>query len=195
MKSTMEGKPADLILVRHSMPEIDPARPARQWQLSDEGRWRCQELAKRLSPYMPQVIVSSEEPKAVETARIVATALGMEYQTATGLHEHERSGMGWSSQEEFVEAVAKLFAQPERLVMGNETADQAYARFASSVDDLISRYAGQSLMIVAHGTVMSLFVSRRCGVEPFPLWRQLGLPAYIRLRIPDYEVMEIVSIA
>ena len=57
-----------LILVRHSSPEIVPAVPADQWPLSEAGRLRCKTLAKKLAAHHPNVVVSSTEIKALETA-------------------------------------------------------------------------------------------------------------------------------
>jgi broad specificity phosphatase PhoE len=45
---------------------------ASQWRLSDTACQRCLLLAKRLAGYRPQTIVASAEPKAVETAQLVA---------------------------------------------------------------------------------------------------------------------------
>ena len=57
-----------LILVKHSLPEIVPDIPSAKWHLSDEGRRRALVLAGRLSSFEPSRVVSSHEPKAVETA-------------------------------------------------------------------------------------------------------------------------------
>ena len=55
----------DIIFFRHSLPQIDPALPAREWHLSEEGQKRCRVLAERLASYNPQRIISSLEPKSV----------------------------------------------------------------------------------------------------------------------------------
>ncbi len=34
-----------LILVKHSLPVLEPAVPAREWRLGEEGRRRCAGLA------------------------------------------------------------------------------------------------------------------------------------------------------
>ncbi len=46
-------------------------------------------------------------------------------------------------------------------------------------------------MVVAHGTVITLFVARRAGLEPFPFWKRLGLPAFVALSLPDYAVQSV----
>ena len=62
----------NLILVKHSLPEIIPTIPAKEWVLSKPGQVRCEVLAERLESYSPDIVTSSVEPKAVETAQIIA---------------------------------------------------------------------------------------------------------------------------
>jgi broad specificity phosphatase PhoE len=182
-----------LILVRHSLPKFVTGVPAGQWHLSAEGRLRCQRLADRLAAYDLALIVTSEEPKAVETGQIVADILGLPLETASDLHEHERGVvMDMGSQGEFRARVARLFQLPDELVMGYETANQAHARFAAAVDLVVKRRAAKSLAIVSHGTVMTLFVARANGLDPVPFWRGLGLPAFAVLSLPDLKLTEVV---
>jgi broad specificity phosphatase PhoE len=168
------------IFFRHSLPVMDPAIPAREWRLSEEGQLRCRLLAGRLAHFNPQRIVSSLEPKALETAQIVAETLSMPYESAVGLHEHVRSRTGYTSQEAFDASVKAFFEQPDQLVYGDETADQTHTRFTQAVETIQDRYPGQTpLVIVTHGTVISLYVARACGVDPFSLWKSLKLPCIV----------------
>ncbi len=183
-----------LILVRHSQPQIVPQVPARQWKLSAAGRRRCEPLARRVAPYRPARIFTSREPKAVETARAIAEALGVAWETAADLHEHDRTGeVFYQDRAAFVERVRDFFAHPDKLVFGRETADQAHRRFVAAVHALAAGHPEGTQAIVTHGTVMSLFVSRAAGLDPYPLWQRLGLPAYLVLRaMPDarYEIVD-----
>ena len=182
-----------LILVRHSLPEISPSLPAKQWSLSEAGRQRCRPLANRLAALAPDVIVTSDEPKAMETGRIVAALLGKPLKTAQGLHEHDRSNVAFESTEWFEAAVARFFAEPGRLVFGNETADQAHRRFSEAVANVLEEHPEQNVAIVAHGTVMTLFVARTGGLEPFPFWKRLGLPAFVVLSRPKFDLVRVVE--
>ena len=182
-----------LILVKHSQPEIVTALPAAQWRLSDAGRRRCAALADRLAAYQPAAIVASREPKAEETAQIAAERLRLHHTTAAGLHEHDRSNVGWSSAEDFEAAVARFFAHPSELVFGRETADQARARFAAAVDAAVAAHPHGNLVVVAHGTVIALLVAVRAGIEPLSLWRRLGLPSFVVLSLPDMALLEVVE--
>jgi broad specificity phosphatase PhoE len=182
-----------LILVKHSLPAIDPATPAETWPLSAEGRRRCGPLAALLAPDQPSAIVASQEPKATETAAIVAGRLGVPFETFPGLHEHVRTNVGWLGAAAFAETVARCVARPDELVFGQETANQARDRFAAAVGCVLARHPSGSVAVVAHGTVISLFVAARAGLDPFALWRRLGLPAVVVLARPDLALLTVVE--
>jgi len=92
----------ELVLVRHSLPEMVASVPASQWQLSDEGCRRCEPLAQWLAAYDLAAVITSTEPRAVETGQIVAEALRLPLETAPGLHERERGVVkSIGSREEF----------------------------------------------------------------------------------------------
>ncbi|HMB22329.1 MAG TPA: histidine phosphatase family protein, partial [Anaerolineales bacterium] len=118
-----------IILVKHSLPEIIPAIPASQWSLSEAGQTRCKTLTEKLMPYSPDVIVSSTEPKAIETAQIIARQMDIPSHLFEGLHEHDRTGVEFLGREQFVSRVQQFFKNPDELVMGRETARQARDRF------------------------------------------------------------------
>lgn len=179
-------RPETLILVKHARPQITSTQPAAQWSLSDAGRQQCAPLADALAPWEPEVIVASEEPKATETGRLMAQRLGIPWHTATGLHEHDRSTAPYIRDEETFHARIKLlFAQPENLNFGTETARQALARFSEALDAALGGEIARSVAVVAHGTVISLYVAARFGLDGFALWYRLGLPAFVVTDAPS----------
>lgn len=183
-----------LILIRHSLPEIVENVPAHAWELSDEGRSRVVILAERLRQYQLEVIGSSVEPKARETAEILCKILGVDIVVMDGLHEHKRSGVQLISKEEFRPLVQELFEKPDEVVFGNETATQALERYKESVELLMNLYDGKRMAIVAHGTVISLFVSWLTGVDGYLFWKDLGLPSFVLLDTKNKKLLEIVNI-
>lgn len=180
-----------LILVKHSLPEIDPSVPAKEWVLSDEGRRRARKLGERLGRYNPDRVVSSIEPKAVETAEFASDCLKIPMETVGGLHEHEREKGGFLEKERFEQSIRRFYEQPDDPVFGEETADSAHGRFSKVVHRITDRYPKENIVIVTHGTVLSLFVSRNSELEPFALWKKLGLPSWIVLSRPGFDVVEI----
>ncbi len=180
-----------LVLVKHSLPLVDPGVPARKWRLSDEGRVRSRMLGEKLAGYDLNLVVSSDEPKAVETAEIAAEALDVPIEIVEGLHEHERGNVGFLEKDRFERSVERFFCGPADLVFGEETADEAHDRFSNAVNGLSDRFRHRNIAIVTHGTVLSLFVSRLSELEPFALWKRLGLPSWVTLSRPDFRVVEI----
>jgi broad specificity phosphatase PhoE len=179
-----------LILVKHSLPEIVENIPTREWRLSAEGQVRCKHLADQLAKYQPGQIISSVEPKARETAELVAKELNLSAIVFDDLHEHDRSNMGYLSKEKFQESIREFFAKPDELVFGNETADQAYQRFQTAIASILRQFPNQRLVVVAHGTVISLFASRLTGISNLSLWEELGLPSFVVL---DLELKSLIA--
>jgi broad specificity phosphatase PhoE len=160
-----------VLLVRHSVPAVDLSIPAAEWRLSAEGWRRCEELAGLVAAHEPDQVVSSPEPKARETAELLATRLGLDVRESAELREQERRTVGWLERTELEAGIRRLFAQPDLLVFGEETAADALARFSRAVEGL-----GDRAVVVSHGTVISLYVAARTGRDGFEIWSGLELP-------------------
>jgi broad specificity phosphatase PhoE len=76
-----------LYLIKHGAPEIRPGVSAHDWPLSEAGRVQALALAKQLATRALDVIVTSEDAKAVETGRVIAKALQLPLRRGLGLHE------------------------------------------------------------------------------------------------------------
>ena len=172
-----------LILVKHSVPEIEENRPANTWKLSKEGQLRTHQLAEQLEQFAPDVIVSSKEPKAKETAGILASHLRLNMQILPDLHEHDRSNVPYLSHDAFQSSIREFFQRPGELIFGRETADQAHTRFYQVVHSVLNEHRNKTIAIVTHGTVISLFVSRITGSSDLELWNILGLPSFIAMEL------------
>ena len=170
-----------LILIRHSEPEVEPGVPANRWRLSARGRDRCVGLAQRLAAHRPAIVLTSIEPKARETGEMVADRLRIPSYVLEGLHEHERKTAPYVGEPEFKDAVGEMFARPGELVYGEETADQARERFESAIRAALEDRQDADVAIVAHGTVISLFVAAVTGVDGLTLWQSIGMPSYMVL--------------
>jgi broad specificity phosphatase PhoE len=165
-----------LLLVRHSVPELDPAVPAEEWRLSEEGRRRCGPLADRLTAFRPQELISSPEPKARETAELIAPALGLDVRLSDGVRETARRSVPWLQADVLERGIRDLFARPNEIVFGEESAAAALKRFAAAVDGL-----REPAVVVTHGTVLSLYVAAKTGRDAFDVWRGLNLPDVVEV--------------
>jgi broad specificity phosphatase PhoE len=179
-----------LILVKHSLPEIVEDIPARAWTLSEEGRERARKLAELLFPYKPEILLSSVEPKAQETAWILGKELGLSVQSSDGLHEHDRSTSLYYTKGEFARRVQEFIEKPDMLAFGNETANQALTRFREAVEMALKVHKDKIVVIVSHGTVISLFVSWLTGSNGFSIWQTLGLPSFVALDMESRTLLK-----
>jgi broad specificity phosphatase PhoE len=164
--------PAALILVRHGRPVIDPDKPPSTWPLCPEGRNGCVKLAERIEALKPTRVVSSPEPKALQTAEILAGRLGLKVEVDPELHEHKRQHVSFGTEEEFRQRIANVFEKPAVRAPGGESAHEAYERLSAA----LARHKGEPLLAVTHGTVMSLYLGERLGVNAHDLWRSLHMP-------------------
>lgn len=169
-----------LILIRHSMPLIDSALPARDWVLSAEGHAAAVGLAERLTDRGIDAMVSSDEPKARQTGEAIAAALRMPLTLDKDLREHERINTGYLPRPEFEASIARFFARPEELVFGEETADQVFERFSGAIRRGLEPDRG-TVALVTHGTALTLYLARTIGIAPLPFWRSLTLPMAIEV--------------
>jgi broad specificity phosphatase PhoE len=183
-----------LIFVRHAASSPDPCVAPSQWPLSQAGRQSCAALAQTLSPYLPAALFASREAKATETAALTARALGVGFAVRPGLQEHARTTDDWLAQDAFQAAVADLFGRPGAVVFGQESADQAHARFAAAVQALLAEQPQDNLVVFTHGTVLTLFVSRAVpGIEPLEFLRRLRFPAVVVLSRPDLALEAVLT--
>jgi 2,3-bisphosphoglycerate-dependent phosphoglycerate mutase len=183
-----------LILVRHSLPAIDPAIPAPDWRLSDEGRRRAELLAQRLTGHGPGRTVSSPEPKALETARIIHAQQADPVTIVPDLREQERRRGPHLTPQAFQEAVIASLRHPDEVRFGEESAGAARQRFTAAIaDQLAATPPEQTLTVVTHGTVLALYVAAVTGVDAVDLWRRLGLPSYVTLTRPDLTLVDVIE--
>ena len=135
-------------------------------------------------------MVSSEEPKAAETAESAAGCLELGCSVYPGLHEHDRTGAPFLGDEEFGRPEVFL-EKPDRLVWGNEAAEKAGGRFEGAVRGVLDQRKEEVVAMVAHGTVISLLVARHDDTDAFGFWRGLGLPSFCVLAVLGFELQEV----
>ncbi len=182
-----------LILIKHARPTVDPAIPPSRWELSGEGRSSCTPLADALRKHDIKALVSSREIKAQQTAEELSRQLPVPMEVVDDLHEHERDNVPHMPTREFISMMALVFKQQRRRVLGRESAERARERFLRALDRVMERYPEGNIGVVSHGTVISLAVNYLTGEDAYGLWRNMGLPSYVVLELPEYRLAEVVE--
>ncbi|MFW5692137.1 MAG: histidine phosphatase family protein [Chloroflexota bacterium] len=183
-----------LILIKHAMPVVNPSEPAPTWPLSEEGRLAAGRLARRFKDYNLAAVYTSMEPKAADTGQIIAETLTLPCRVIPDLHEQDMRNVGFIRQD-WQGRVRQFFEQPAAHVLGAESANEALDRFKRAVNRVMQSHPPeQSLAIVAHGRVISLFTGYfNAHIDPFDLWQRLDLPAYVVLERPSYDLKAIIE--
>ena len=171
-----------LVLVKHAQPVLDPSVPPREWTLGEEGQAQARELATRLRPFLPCALISSTECKAQLTAAIVGAELGVIDEAVAGLEEIDRPAMPIVSPSEHESLNARLFEQRDHPVVGCESASAALARFTDAVDRVLREIPAElNVVLIAHGTVIALYVEQQTGRSALDTWRRLGCAEFVTL--------------
>ncbi len=143
-----------MILVRHAMPDVVPGVAPHLWELGPEGRAATRDLARHLDG---GCVVSSDEPKALQTAEEIVAVCGGEIVVDARLREAARP-TDWDQD---YRARAARYVGGEALP-GWEPHEQVVARFAA---------AARGDIIVTHGLAMTLYLG-----ESVRFWEELRFP-------------------
>jgi 2,3-bisphosphoglycerate-dependent phosphoglycerate mutase len=184
-----------LVLIKHAMPVLSATMPSNEWVLSDEGKEKSRRLTDYLKDYRMTNIYCSTEPKAIETASIAGDMLEKEVIIAEQIHEHERtSNRKIFPIAEFHEKMKQFFQYPDVLIFGDETASIAKQRYLKAVQSILkTEQDGNDIVIISHGTVMTLFASHYNEINQFDLWDSLGLPSIIELSLEDFSLQKVIT--
>lgn len=160
----------DFLYLTHPQVRVDPAVPVPRWGLSETGRERTRAFAGWAGLARYKRIVSSTEQKAIETAELLAAALGLHVEIAEGLEENDRSATGYLAEAEFQQMANAFFARPQESVCGWERAVDAQARIVAAVAAVLGSPQLRPLPVifVGHGGVGTLLL---CHLAGYPISR------------------------
>ena len=184
-----------LILVRHSISQPQPGISAHLWTLTEEGRERCATLAARLRPYHIARLASSDEPKAIVTAQLLAAHLEILSPVIVepDFRETRRDTAPYfDSEGEFHAAVHAAMNNPDEVVFGEESFNAARRRITLALGQVMNAHRSETLAVVTHGTIMSLLLGHVSERNTFEMWRGLGMPAFAVLT-PNLDLLDLQS--
>lgn len=161
-----------LVLVRHG--ETDYNRDGR-WQgadsdppLDDRGRGQAREVGEALAGVPFTALYSSDLERALESARIIGEAVGLEPRVLEGLREMSHGAWEGKTREEILETWPDEYAlfesdpwnvsRPE----GDSYRDLA-ERIWPLLDRLAERHQGERILVVTHGGPIRLVLSELAG--------------------------------
>ncbi|MEW2397076.1 bifunctional RNase H/acid phosphatase [Streptomyces sp. NPDC046862] len=176
------GAPATFVLLRHGETPLTPEKrfsgsggsdPA----LSDVGRHQAERVAAALAARGTiQAIVSSPLARCRETAGIVAARLGLQVAVEEGLRETDFGaweGLTFGEvRERHPEDLNAWLGSPgARPTGGGESFEAVAQRVAATRDELVTAYAGRTVLLVSHVTPIKTLVRLALGAPSESLFR------------------------
>jgi broad specificity phosphatase PhoE len=144
-----------LYLIRHARTKMSDAA-AECWPLSKEGERQADILAQQSFWREVALILSSPEPKALQTAKPAARRWSIPVETTNCLHEVRRPHLI----PDYENAIARFFSNPKSSIEDLEPAAQASERITRCIKGLSIKHPEKTLAIVTHGLVTALFLAR-----------------------------------
>jgi glucosyl-3-phosphoglycerate phosphatase len=148
--------------------------------LSDKGREQAQSAAVALAAYSPSVIVSSDLQRAADTARSLASRLGLQVRYDDRLREiHAGLWQGMTAgdvAEQFPEENAALAAGEDiRRGTHGESLRQVAGRTRAAVEELLADLApGDCAVVATHGVSGRAVVASLVGLDQHLAWRTIA---------------------
>lgn len=142
-----------IILIRHSQTTVDPTIAPELWTLSDEGIRLAQNLAIRNEITPCQVICTSFQAKAIETALIIAKTKRILLHPLADLNESTSVTNGFI--ENYEERILQWHKGNHRINDG-ETKEETTARLLTCIEDIQKRFTGMThIAVVSHANALA----------------------------------------
>jgi broad specificity phosphatase PhoE len=188
----------DLLFVRHAEPERIapgsgvPADPA----LTARGREQAERLAAWLALEPIDVVLTSPQRRAVETAEPIARAHGLQVEVVEGLMEYDAHSDSYIPMEEL-----RSTNDPQLSAMyegrweefGAESTESFRARVATTLDEVVSAHPGRRVVAVCHGGVINVALAVVLGLDRH-LWFEPHYTSLSRLVASRTGVRSLASL-
>ncbi|MFT4226532.1 histidine phosphatase family protein [Micropruina sp.] len=119
--------------------------------LTDLGQDQARSLGYALRNQGVAAVVCSELSRAKQTATIAADILGLEVGVRPGLHEYQLGEEPYTTQALGTALLGWLAGHLQARVLGGESGDEIARRVFPVLEDLVSLYAGEMVLVVMHG--------------------------------------------
>lgn len=174
----LDIKPTRLFLVRHAETEWNAAQIFQghfDSPLTPNGLHQAAQLAERLSPEGIDAIYSSDQGRAMQTARVIGDRTGILVTPRAELREidcGEWAGRGYQAvREGWPESFDNWRSNPHLHKMpGGETVAQVQQRVLHFLEEVCAQHQGQTVCAITHNTGVRVVVCHLLGLPLSHLW-------------------------
>lgn len=173
----------NLVFIRHSKSLVNPNIPITTWGLSEEGILLAKKLGGIVQIRELDVIYSSLQTKALETAILVTKNAGIPIKTDNRLTESTSFTNRFVSLEGLQQNTKKYYSDKNLSINNGETLEESLKRFMEALDDIIKTETDKNnIGIVSHGNILAAFSSQYIHQDPYQLVE--------KMRQPDLAVLD-----
>ena len=169
-----------IILVRHGETEwnrVEHFRGRADVPLNENGVVQAKRMGQRVAgQWRPVAIYSSPLKRAVKTAEAVAWHFGLSVQVHPGLIDIDYGQ--WQgltpgeARERWPDVIDAWYNAPHTAcIPGGETLDELRGRAERTVDDLVARHEGQTILLVGHTVINRIILLSVLGLGNDHFWR------------------------
>ena len=146
-----------LIFLRHAETKVDRVLKISEWELTDQGKKEATRISELDFFNDIDVIITSGELKAYQTAYPLAEKKKQEIIREKELNEIMRDKGKFLGKDDYLNTMKLCMENRDQSFNNWETANHALERFAKKVEEIDSNYDGKKILIVAHGGVINIF--------------------------------------
>jgi broad specificity phosphatase PhoE len=152
-----------LILVRHAETKVDENIKISKWILTEKGKNESRELFNLDLFNDVDIIMTSDEEKAYQTAYPLSKKLNKEIVREQNLNEIMRDYGRFLEKDEYINNMKLCMENRDQSFNNWETANTALERFSKKIEEIDSNYSNKKILIVSHGGVINLYFAKILG--------------------------------
>lgn len=144
--------------LRHGETKVDRIVPVSRWVLTEKGENQAKQRAEEGIFDEVELIFSSHEEKAYQTAKPIAEKLKKPIERVEELNELDRDKGAFMEAEDYEKAIEDCLKHQSESVNNWETATHALERFEKKINELEKENENKKILVVGHGfTINSYF--------------------------------------
>lgn len=185
-----------LTLIRHSKTSVEPDIPIVLWRVSAEGIKLARKLARQPVIKDLDIIYSSLQTKALETAELLAKPNRLQVKKNEGLTEISSFTQGFIGEVgdgKFQQFVNDFYQGKIKSYAGGETSSEALKRFMKAIKEIIREERARGMDnvgIVSHGNILSFFSAQYSQFPPFEIHKMIKM---LDVAVLDWKRKKFIS--
>ncbi|MBN1765208.1 MAG: histidine phosphatase family protein [Sedimentisphaerales bacterium] len=130
--------------------------------LTDKGIKQALAMAEALNGDTISALYTSDLPRAIQTARIIAERLGLNIHTDKRLRERNLGILEGLTLDDIQQQHPKIYESytshdPDYIIPHGESTRQRFERGIRCVEELAARHPGEKILIITHGGILNSF--------------------------------------